>query len=86
MSEIQIVVPISLFEDGQPLTADNLKKSLSELADSKERIAQLENKIETTQRMIRDFGSHIKWIVENTDGIQKAKFLRETIERMRNYG
>lgn len=87
MSEILITLPLKIFEGEQPLTADGVRTMLEEAVNSKDRIAQLEGRIENLRTVIRQYGLNLQAILDNApDEWQKARALRQLVEDMKNYG
>jgi DNA repair ATPase RecN len=87
MSEILITLPLKIFEGEQPLTADGVRTMLEEAVRAKDRVEQLEGRIENLRTVIRQYGLSLQAALDNSPNeFEKARALRQLVENMRNYG
>lgn len=87
MTEIQVLIPLSVFGDSENLTPQAISTAIQQAADSKSKIAELQQKLDQTEQNIRDGGKALLELWENQDTpYVRAQKIRAFTNQMIHYG
>lgn len=85
MSEIMVMIPLTVFGDAESLTPQAISEAITAAADSKQQVAQLEATVQGLKDQIRSGGRHLEEILENPNQFEKAQQVRKLIADMKEF-
>lgn len=86
MSEIQVIIPLSVFGDAKDLTPQAISEAISNISDLKKENAHLTERYNRSVSMIRYFGLSLEGIWETSQNdFDRAKAIRSLINDLKDF-
>lgn len=86
MSEIQVLIPLSVFGDAKDLTPQGISEAINLVGDYKDQLAALTARNDLLITKIRNLGRDIEFIWENSiNEFDRAKAIRNLFGEMKEF-
>ena len=86
MTEIQVLIPLSVFGDAKDLTPQSISEAISNVSELKSELAKLKTQNETLVQTINSIGPSLQTIWQNsTNDFDRAQKIRELIKNLSEF-
>jgi hypothetical protein len=84
MSEVQILLPLSIFDGAKDLKPETLVTTLQDAVFLRNNLLRFETRVAELQQQIHSYGASLELILEEVDNpLEKAKALRKLAADMK---
>jgi len=87
MTEIQVLIPLSVFGDAKDLTPQGISEAIVNVSSLKEQIVRLQAEKDTLVRTINNIGVSLESIwLDSKNELERARNIRSLIKDLKSFG
>lgn len=86
MTEIQVLIPLSVFGDAKDLTPQSISDAIRSISEIKQDVVKLQAEKDMLEKTINNIGVNLEGIwLDSKNELERAKAIRHLFEDLKNF-